>query len=109
MTSSHGQDVLVLERRELLKILYENLPDKSRVRLGTKVTNVVDGVDQVEVHLADGTTEQGDMVLGCDGVHSLIRESMWENANKSVPDLITVAEKKCRCQVLLPAAIPKPF
>lgn len=39
------------------------------------------GSDQVEVQLADGTTEKGDMVIACDGVHSLIRESMWDNAN----------------------------
>lgn len=95
MRFSHGHDVLVLERRIFLNILYEGLPDHSRVRLGAKVTDVYDGVDGVEARLADGTSENGDIIIGCDGVHSLIRETMWDQGNSSVPGLITVQEKKC--------------
>jgi len=65
------------------------------VRLGTKVTDLYDGVDGVVARLADGTVEKGDMVIGCDGVHSLTRESMWDEGNREVPGLITVQEKKC--------------
>ena len=88
--------MLVLERRCFLKILYDALPDRSRVRLGSKVMDIYDGVDGVEVMLADGTCEKGDMVIGCDGVHSLIRETMWDQGNRSIPGLITVQEKKCK-------------
>ncbi|KAL8826055.1 MAG: hypothetical protein Q9170_007553 [Blastenia crenularia] len=91
---SHGIGVLVLERRVLLQILYDALPNRSRVRFGAKVTDIYDGIDGVDVRLADGTSERGDMVIGCDGVHSLIREKMWDEGNISVPGLITVQEKK---------------
>ena len=88
--------MLVLERRCFLRILYDALPDRSRVRLGIKVMDIYDGVDGVEVRLADGSREKGDLVIGCDGVHSLIRETMWDQGNKSIPGLITVQEKKCK-------------
>lgn len=87
--------MLVLERRAFLRILYEGLPDRSRVRLGTKVTEIHDGVDGVEARLADGTNEWGDMIIGCDGVHSMVRETMWDQSNKSATGLVTVKEKKC--------------
>ena len=92
--------MLVLERRIFLKILYEALPDRSLVRLGTKVTDIYDNDDGVETRLADGTSEKGDMIIGCDGVHSLIRETMWSQANSSVPGLITVQEKQCNDPIL---------
>ena len=36
----------------------------------------------MEVVLDDGTVERGDMVLGCDGVHSMARTKMWELASQ---------------------------
>lgn len=47
----------------------------------------------VEVKLSDGTIEKGDMVLGCDGVYSLMRGLMWDHANKTTTGLITAKEK----------------
>lgn len=90
---SHGQDLLLLERRDLLRILYNGLPDKSLVRLGCKVRDIVEDADGVEVTLDDGTVERGDMVIGCDGVHSIVREKMWDLSNREVPGSITVQEK----------------
>ncbi|KAL9127723.1 MAG: hypothetical protein Q9217_003453 [Psora testacea] len=75
----HGQDILLFERREFLQILYDRLPDKSRIRTGCSAKEVRQLVSGVEVKLRDGTTEKGDMVLGCDGVHSLVRSSMKTN------------------------------
>jgi len=44
--------------------------------------------------MTDGSFEEGDILLGCDGVHSTVRELMWKNANQAIPDFITVQEKK---------------
>lgn len=92
---SHGQDILFLERRELLRILYDQLPDKSLIRLGCRVQDLVEKSDGIEVILKDGTVEKGDMVLGCDGVHSIVRSRMWELANQQFPRPITAKEKTC--------------
>jgi 2-polyprenyl-6-methoxyphenol hydroxylase-like FAD-dependent oxidoreductase len=48
----------------------------------------------VEVILKDGEVERGDLVIGCDGVYSAVREIMWNHANKVTPGLISVEEKK---------------
>lgn len=49
----------------------------------------------VKVVMSDGSIEEGDIVLGCDGVHSTVRELMWQNANQTIPDFIKTQEKKC--------------
>lgn len=43
--------------------------------------------------LENGAVERGDMVLGCDGVHSLVRQRMWDLANQKIPRIITAQEK----------------
>lgn len=84
-----------MERREFLQILYDALPDKSFVVTEAEITDVIEFLDRVEAHLADGTVQTGDMVLGCDGVHSLIRSIMWDHAGKKSPGLIKDEEKTC--------------
>lgn len=85
-----------MERRDFLRILYEQHPDQSRILQGRRVIDVVDTDDSISVELHDGTVEEGDMLIGCDGVHSTVRELMWRNANASLPDFITAREKTCK-------------
>lgn len=76
--------------------MYEGLSDKSVIKPHTEVVDIIDSEDSVKVVLADGTTEEGDLVLGVDGVHSRIRSLMWRNANTMVPGMITANEKKSK-------------
>jgi 2-polyprenyl-6-methoxyphenol hydroxylase-like FAD-dependent oxidoreductase len=46
------------------------------VRLGAEVV----GIDGESVHLADGSEERGDLLVGADGVHSLVRRELWPDA-----------------------------
>ena len=85
---------MLLERRGYLEVLWQNLPDKSKVLFNKKVANIVENDDGVEVFLSDGTSEKGDIVVGADGVHSTVREKMWECANRLEPGIIDVKEKK---------------
>lgn len=48
----------------------------------------------VRVVLSDGREFTGDLVVGADGVHSKMRELMWDMANAKVPGMITVDEKR---------------
>jgi 2-polyprenyl-6-methoxyphenol hydroxylase-like FAD-dependent oxidoreductase len=66
----------------------------------------------VEVSLDDGTVERGDMVLGCDGVHSLVKRRMWDLANQKIPRVITAQEKtsmvtRWKCLVGMGPAAPE--
>ena len=93
---SHGYEFMLMERKCFLEVLYDSLPDKSKVFMNKKVKTIKEDRDGVEVSCHDGTTERGDIVIGCDGVHSLVRQMMWENAARLSPGLITADEKKSK-------------
>lgn len=100
-----GYPDLTLERREFLQILYDQLPDKSKVLTGKRVKNVIDDEDGAYVELQDGSVERGDLVVGCDGVHSTVREAMWTIANKTIPNFISKKEKESKFSWYLPKSI----
>lgn len=94
MRERNGFEAITMERRNFLRIVHEQLPDKSHIVTGKRVVDVVDNEEGVIVKLDDGTTEEGDILIGCDGVHSTVRELMWRNANASIPNYINTEEKR---------------
>ena len=71
-------------RTDLLRILYEGLPEyDKKVRTGCNVDSIQQDSESAMVVLEDGTKETGDIVIGADGVHSRVREFIWEHARKS--------------------------
>ncbi|KAI5923971.1 hypothetical protein F4810DRAFT_710064 [Camillea tinctor] len=90
---NHGRGFLPFERQEFLQILYDGLPDKSYIRTNARVEGIAQLQNSVEAKLSDSSTETGDMVLGCDGVHSSTRSIMWDFATRVSPGLIQVKEK----------------
>ncbi|KAE8313486.1 hypothetical protein BDV41DRAFT_588138 [Aspergillus transmontanensis] len=88
-----GMDFAILERRQLLEVLYTGLRDKSRVHTGKQVTSVLPTESGVSVTTADGATYDGDLVVGADGVHSFVRSEMWRIADLEQPGLISKKEK----------------
>jgi 2-polyprenyl-6-methoxyphenol hydroxylase-like FAD-dependent oxidoreductase len=84
-----------------LRILFNRLPDPSKVLERHRVVDIIEETDSTRVILADGTEYVGDLVVGADGVHSKVREIMWEKANATIPHFISVAEKRCMS--------PKPY
>jgi 2-polyprenyl-6-methoxyphenol hydroxylase-like FAD-dependent oxidoreductase len=49
-------------------------------RLNAEVSSVEKDDRGATVRLADGTGERGDLVVGADGVHSVVRRSLWPEA-----------------------------
>lgn len=92
--SRYGYEFRVLERRTFVQLLYDNLANKSKILTGKRVFDIIHTSSGVRVLFEDGACE-GDIVVGCDGIHSTIRQIMWENANKSLPGLISADEKRC--------------
>lgn len=74
----------------MVKFLYESLPEtvKSRVLLKKRVTNITVSEDGVKVVCADGSTQEGSIVIGADGVRSRVRPHMQAlKRGTSVEDL----------------------
>jgi FAD-dependent urate hydroxylase len=62
-----------VRRPDMQRALIE-LIGEERVRMGSEVVGVEQVDDGAAVLLADGSRAAGDLVIGCDGVHSVLRE-----------------------------------
>lgn len=91
---SAGYDTRTLDRQVFLRKLYEKLPDHSKVYEKARVEEIIEENSKTRVILADGREFVGDVVVGADGVHSKVREIMWDKANAANPGMITVEEKR---------------
>ncbi|KAJ5644826.1 hypothetical protein N7507_010837 [Penicillium longicatenatum] len=83
MRERHYYPVAWLPREQLLRILYESIPDKGKVLVNKKVKTVDQSDDGVVVHCEDGSEYTGSMIAGADGVHSTIRGEMWRHMEQS--------------------------
>ncbi|KAB8276116.1 hypothetical protein BDV30DRAFT_235955 [Aspergillus minisclerotigenes] len=72
----HGYPVIFLTRQQALHVLWDKLPDKSRVLTGKKVVKMEQSTTEATVQCLDGSTYTGDIVVGADGVHSIIHKEM---------------------------------
>lgn len=70
-----------LERRQLVDILYQNLADKSRVYTSCGALKIEHNEQGVSVETQNGHVFTGSIVVGADGVHSRIRQEMWNTAD----------------------------
>jgi FAD dependent monooxygenase len=60
---------ILFDRQACVTHLYEGLPDKSKIQTSKRLERIEHTDTGVHVHLSDGTIEEGDMVIGADGVH----------------------------------------
>ena len=94
---SFGYPIAFLERRKLLEILYNALPDKTKVRVQKTVSNIEQHTDEgksgIRVQTLDGDVYEADLVVGADGVHSRTREEMWRMSSSLGSNEIPISEK----------------
>lgn len=83
--SSLGYPAFFIERRKILKVLYENLRHKNRVLTQMRVSRAHLQESGVQVVTKDGSRFHGAVVVGADGVHCGIRKEMRRLANKKAP------------------------
>lgn len=79
----------------VLQVLYDNIQDKSKILVNKKVQNVKMTEDGVVVKTSDGSSYEGDILVGADGIHSSVREEMWRIANDLSPGWIPSDERSC--------------
>ncbi|ROT41103.1 FAD/NAD(P)-binding domain-containing protein [Sodiomyces alkalinus F11] len=107
----HGYEYLLLERQEFVRALYDGLPSKEPVKTECAVTDIIESEHGVRVLLDNGSSEDGDIVVGSDGVASSVRRMMWDKANSVAPNSIGTAEMRAlktryKCLVGLSPSIP---
>lgn len=61
--------------------MYNGLADKSKIKLEKQISKVEHSEKEVVVTCSDGTTVHGDVLVGCDGVRSVVRQEMWRIAH----------------------------
>ncbi|KEY71323.1 hypothetical protein S7711_05914 [Stachybotrys chartarum IBT 7711] len=83
----HGSGPLIFHRPDLLKVLYEGLPAdaKEKVLPNKQVVFIDEAQHSVTVTCVDGSTYTGSMVIGADGVHSMVRRHMRRAALRRNP------------------------
>ncbi|WP_102417042.1 NAD(P)/FAD-dependent oxidoreductase [Mycobacterium sp. 4858] len=67
----YGQPTVAISRSDLHDILRKAVT--APIVTGAEVTGYTEHADGVSVHFADGTSEEGDLLVGSDGIHSTVR------------------------------------
>ncbi|EHU2110032.1 FAD-dependent urate hydroxylase HpxO [Acinetobacter baumannii] len=67
-----GQRPYPVARADLQNMLMDEF-GRDQIYLGKKMVSLEDKTDFVEVHFADGSSTQADLLIGADGTHSLTR------------------------------------
>ena len=94
MVSRSNYPALFNEREATLRVLYENLRTKSNIGVKKRISRVDHNESEVIVTCEDGTTTRGDVLVGCDGVHSIVREEMWRLAQSQEQSSFDPADKE---------------
>ena len=75
----HGAPYTQLHRADLHDLLAARARafDPNVVRLNHKITGFTESADGVELRFADGTSARGDILIGADGLKSVVRAQMF--------------------------------
>jgi FAD dependent monooxygenase len=84
---------LLFDRQTCVAHLFGGLPDQSVIKLNKRVEKIEHTENGVRALLTDGTMEEGDIVIGADGVHSIVRSQMWYYASASEPETVPESDK----------------
>lgn len=83
---------MMFHRAELVQLFYDGLSaeDQARIHVGKQLASIDNTDDGVLVTCTDGSTYEGSIVLGADGVHSkvraILREQMLKDSLESEVD-----------------------
>jgi len=81
-----------LERQKLLSILYSKLRHKDHVHTGQKVLSIEHRGPLAVARTAGDKTYSGHLVVGADGVHSIVRRYI----HRIAPRVIADNERSCK-------------
>ncbi|CAI7636575.1 unnamed protein product [Penicillium glandicola] len=79
LQTRHGYPIGWIERRRLLKILFDHICEKEKVLLRKRFIGAEHSAEGIIAHCSDGSSFRGTIIIGADGVHSTVRSSMWSH------------------------------
>ncbi|KAK8134455.1 FAD binding domain protein [Apiospora sp. TS-2023a] len=80
-----GYPLIIMDRQQAVRNIYDKIRDKSKIHAGKKVVAVDLSDEQVSIKLDTGEIVTGDLLVGADGVHSVVRSEMWRLGNERLP------------------------
>ncbi|KAL3425892.1 FAD binding domain-containing protein [Phlyctema vagabunda] len=80
-----GYPMAFLTRRDLLKLISDRLPKESKVLTSKRVRSIDQTKTGVTAVCEDGTEYTGDIIVGADGVHSVVRSAMLKHLEQITP------------------------
>ncbi|KAJ5995781.1 hypothetical protein N7481_002758 [Penicillium waksmanii] len=93
ISERHGYPCVFFDRRMLIQILYDKIQQKDKILTSERVVTVKNHPTHVAITTQSGKEFTGTFVVGADGIHSAVRQQMWESAQKLDPTWIDPSEK----------------
>ncbi|KAG0329693.1 hypothetical protein BG000_012001 [Podila horticola] len=96
-----GYHTLFTTRPDLYNLLLSHIPSY-KILSGKRVLNIKQDDFEVSVHCADGSDYHGDILVGCDGAHSSVRQSLYSQLKEEgrLPSSDAEDQRVCYMSVL---------
>jgi salicylate hydroxylase len=83
----YGAPMYNVHRTDLIQLLFDAVPAESK-RLGARCVAISQTNDAVEVRLQTGETLKADVLVGCDGIHSVVRQFLRGQEEKHFANIL---------------------
>ena len=93
LRARHGYDIAFLDRQFLLQVLYDHITDKGKILLNKRLSSIDHDAKGVIAHCVDGSSYEGHILAGADGVFSTTRHEMWRVADQEQPGATSLKDK----------------
>jgi len=80
IATKYGAPYITVHRADMIDALAGGL-DRKTVHLGHRLTGIAEHGDRVELTFGNGVTMDADVVIGADGVKSVVRQSLYGDDN----------------------------
>jgi len=84
ISRSHGADSFEINRRRLIESMSKMVGDN--LKFGHECVAVENRKESAIASFADGSSDEGDVVIGCDGAHSVVRAAIHPDAELKMLD-----------------------